>query len=236
MFFIAAPFGNYIKPKGTIPVLGTFTPYPRPGRFKQIVKTLRYDFRRGGWKNDIGLRNPGMVVGFHKWKHGEIISLAGMTEEEWNLVSQKVPEYMDIEINLSCPNINNTKYGINPILNFVGPLLDRKRTWTIAKLSPFITFGEIEHLCDLGIRQFHFSNTLPISKGGLSGKSLMPYNERLIQFTKRIAPMSTIIAGGGITCRDDVNFYSDCGADHHSLGTICFNPLALRRLIKENAI
>ena len=121
MFFIAAPFGNYIKPKGTIPVLGTFTPYPRPGIFKQIVKTLRYDFRREGWRNAIGLRNPGMEKGFYKWKIGNIISLAGMTEDEWNLVSQRVPEYMDIEINLSCPNINNTKYGINSILNFVAP-------------------------------------------------------------------------------------------------------------------
>ena len=236
MFFIAAPFGNYIKPKGTIPVLGTFTPYPRPGRFKQIVKTLRYDFRQGGWRNAIGLRNPGMEKGLQKWKRGEIVSLAGMTEEEWNLVSLWAPEYMDIEINLSCPNIDNTKYGIIPILNFVGPLLDRKRTWTIAKLSPLTKFGEIEHLCDLGIRQFHFSNTLPTSKGGLSGKSLMPYNERLIQFTKRISPMSTIIAGGGITCRDDVKVYSDSDANHHSLGTLCFNPLALRRLIKKNVI
>ena len=41
-YFIAAPFGNYLKFKNAISVKGTFTVNPRPGRFKQILKTLLF--------------------------------------------------------------------------------------------------------------------------------------------------------------------------------------------------
>ena len=49
MFFIAAPFGNYLKYENTISVSGTWTLKPRLGKIKQIIKTLRYTKR--GWVN-----------------------------------------------------------------------------------------------------------------------------------------------------------------------------------------
>ena len=63
MFFIAAPFGNYLKsnrPAGwdVLSVSGTWTLKPRPGRFKQILKTLRYT--KDGWVNKLGLKNQGI--------------------------------------------------------------------------------------------------------------------------------------------------------------------------------
>ena len=45
-FFIAAPFGNYIKHKNAISIRGSFTPKYRKGLLKQILKTLRYDFNK----------------------------------------------------------------------------------------------------------------------------------------------------------------------------------------------
>ena len=75
-FFIAAPFGNYIKPKGCIPVTGTFTLEPRGNRFWAIMKTLRYNKEVGGWTNKLGLPNPGIKVGLQKTnRKNEILSI-----------------------------------------------------------------------------------------------------------------------------------------------------------------
>ena len=62
-FFIAAPFGNYITHKNAINVRGSFTILRRPGLIKQLFRTLRYDFSKKGWKNELGLRNPGIKHG-----------------------------------------------------------------------------------------------------------------------------------------------------------------------------
>ena len=66
MFFISAPFGNFLQhstfARNAICVTGTFTLKPRPGRLKQILKTLRYVKSEAGWgwRNQLGLRNPGI--------------------------------------------------------------------------------------------------------------------------------------------------------------------------------
>jgi hypothetical protein len=41
MIFVAAPFGNYIKPKGTIPVCGTFTLHARGTDFSGVYEYLK---------------------------------------------------------------------------------------------------------------------------------------------------------------------------------------------------
>ena len=79
-YFIAAPFGNYLKFKNAISVKGTFTVNPRPGRLKQIVKTLRYVKTEAGWgwRNQLGLRNPGLFDGMFKTSYNEILSVAAI--------------------------------------------------------------------------------------------------------------------------------------------------------------
>ena len=42
---------------------------------------------------------------------------------------------------------------------------------------------------------------------------------------------SEIIAGGGISEKKDIEHYIELGADHISLGTVCFNPVKLGRLL-----
>ena len=44
-------------------------------------------------------------------------------------------------------------------------------------------------------------------------------------------PDIEVIAGGGIDSLKDIEYYKNIGADHISLGTVCFNPLKLRKLI-----
>ena len=62
-FFISAPFGNYVKPKGCISVTGTFTRNPQGNRLWSVLKTLRYNRKLGGWVNKLGLPNPGLLKG-----------------------------------------------------------------------------------------------------------------------------------------------------------------------------
>ena len=68
-YFISAPFGNFLQyssfAQGATCVTGTFTLKPRVGRFKQILKTLRYVPTEAGWawRNQLGLRNPGIFKG-----------------------------------------------------------------------------------------------------------------------------------------------------------------------------
>ena len=105
MLFISAPFGNYLKFENTISVIGTYTLHPRPGRLKQIIKTLRY-IRGEGWVNRLGLRNPGIESGLSKYKrYEEVLSIAGLNDNEWLQLLEAVPYNVDLELNLSCPNI-----------------------------------------------------------------------------------------------------------------------------------
>ena len=83
-YFISAPFGNYIKPEGTIPVTGTWTLKPRGNRFWAVVKTLRYSKEAGGWTNKLGLPNPGIDVGMRKTnRFTDILSIAEVNKGDF---------------------------------------------------------------------------------------------------------------------------------------------------------
>jgi dihydroorotate dehydrogenase len=222
--FISAPFGNYIKTKETISVTGSWTVQKRNGRIKQIVKTLRYTKR--GWVNKIGLRNPGLEYGLKHHKDNEVMSLAGINPNDWNIFSEQIPSNFDLEINLSCPNIES--HETSGIENFES----ENRKWFIGKISPLTTNEELdEYIEKFKFKQIHACNTLPIDRGGLSGRELIPYTEKFIKYIKKHYPSVEIIAGGGIQSKKDIENYLNLGADHISLGTICFNPLNLRKLL-----
>ena len=222
--FIAAPFGNYIKTKNTISVSGSWTVEKRTGRIVQIVKTLRYTKR--GWVNKIGLRNPGLTIGLPKHKTNEVFSIAGIEKDDWRLFAEKIPNDFNIEVNMSCPNID--AHYIDGIEDFEPDT----RNWYIGKISPLTTFHELdEYINKFRFKQIHACNTLPIDKGGLSGKELVPYTSKFVKQIKDSYPDIEVIAGGGIDSLKDIDYYKSIGADHVSLGTVCFNPLKLRKLI-----
>src|ERR1700692_1370127 len=106
MIYISPPFGIHFRPKhALLPVLGSFTALPRPGRTGQVLRTLRPV--RGGWRNAIGLRNPG--VGSLEYRPGVVYSLAGIADGDWErmhdtLAAKDWPQYV-LELNLSCPNV-----------------------------------------------------------------------------------------------------------------------------------
>ena len=91
------------------------------------------------------------------------------------------------------------------------------------------------HPNNQGFTHFHASNTLPTPKGARSGAILHTYTTQLIRTIKTLLPSATVIAGGGIFSHLDVREYHTAGADHFSLGTVCFNPLKLRRILNHYA-
>ena len=221
MFFIAAPFGNYLKYKNAISVSGTWTLNPRPGKIKQIIKTLRYTKR--GWVNKLGLRNSGIDFGL-KRKY-DILSIAAIDYNDWEELHKIIPEDSNVEINLGCPNIQpNMWTGFN---NFT----QDSKEWCIAKVPPTFTESQIDFVIDAGFKQIHACNTLPVDKGGLSGKEIIPHTIRILKYIKKKYPKVSVTAGGGITSKEDVNRYKDCGADHFSLGSVCFAPWKIKKII-----
>lgn len=226
--YISAPFGNYIRTKNTRSVVGSFTLERRTGLLRQIATTLRY--HNGAWYNALGLRNPGVEFGLKYYRRSEkdVLSLAAIQPGDWQKLNDIVPADIDVELNLSCPNIEhfqNYSEGAEVFLNS-----NRK---VIAKLSPLITYTDIEDLYNRGFRTFHACNTLPTENGGMSGKGLRIYVEQTIDFIQRIDPECEIIAGGGIQTTEDIVNYSNCGASSFALGTVCFNPVKLYKLLKD---
>ena len=222
-YYIAAPFGNYLHKPDMYSVMGTYTLQPRPGLLKQILKTLRYSFHYKGWVNKLGLRNPGIETAINKYYQNpsrRIISLYGFNKGEWETLA-KYTRGMKQELNLSCPNVENKFHNTGcPVELFPDAIL---------KMSPLTTEEEIVMYMERGVRRWHFSNTLPVSQGGLSGKTLMQYNRKLIKFTLSEDKRAKVIGGGGVTSMSDVRFYKDLGCIGVSLGSVCMLPFGLRR-------
>ena len=229
-YFISAPFGNYIKPKGTIPVTGTFTLNARGNRFWAVLKTLRYNSAQSGWVNRLGLPNPGIREGLKKISVNEVLSIAEIERGDFQRLNVLIPENQSIELNLSCPNLNK-KLSWESAKCFDS----EKREWCIAKLSPLTTPEELKFVVEfLGFTQLHFSNTLPTVQGGLSGPMLRGYTTELIELARsEYGDSVEIIAGGGVSDFGSVTNYLSNGADHVSIGSVCFNPFKLRKLLKS---
>ena len=92
MYFISAPFGNFLRFKNTISVAGTFTVKPRPGRIKQIIRTLRYVRTDAGWswRNKLGLRNPGLQKALQTINYDKILSIAAIDNTDWTTIFNSI--------------------------------------------------------------------------------------------------------------------------------------------------
>ena len=231
--FISAPFGNYIKPVECVPVTGTFTRNPRGNRLWSVLKTLRYNRKLGGWVNKLGLPNPGLRAGLERHIRGEVLSIAETKRGDFQKMNNIIPLNQSLEINFSCPNLGK-KLPLDGASIFTKV---KSRKWCIAKLSPLTDGDELEFVIEhLGFKQLHFSNTLPLpnNKGGLSGATLKPYTLELIELVReRWGDSVTVIAGGGVSDFSGVMEYLLAGANHVSIGSVCFNPFKLRKLLRS---
>ena len=234
-YFISAPFGNWIKPKGIIPVTGTWTLNPRGNILWAVMKTLRYNKEVGGWTNKLGLPNPGIAVGMRKTKPSEVLSIAEVERGDFHELEKWIPQDQSIELNLSCPNLEK-KLTWESATVFTKGTNFLKREWCIAKLSPLTTPEELKFIIErLGFTQLHFSNTLPFGDtGGISGPVLREFTVELIELCrKEWGDTIEIVAGGGVRDLGAVMEYFSAGADHISIGSACFNPFVFRKLLKS---
>ena len=197
----------------------------------QILKTLRYSLEKQAWINKIGLRNKGLdwaVEQYKQSKREQIISIAIMEKNDIPKILEKIPEDMNIELNVSCPNAE--KQMINQGLS---DFVNDKRKWCIIKVSPTTSLNTIDNYYQQGFRQFHCSNTLPTPKGGMSGHHLIPYNEKLIKYLKTNYKDIQVIGGGGIQTKHDIEIYKKFGADHFAMSTVFFCPYKSYKLLNS---
>ena len=234
MYFISAPFGNFLRFKNTISVAGTFTVKPRPGRIKQIIRTLRYVRTDAGWswRNKLGLRNPGLQAGMRSTNFKKILSVAAIDNTDWTTIFNSISKERNIELNVSCPNLES-HMDTTSWQDFDKFATKMNNEYCIVKIPPDATNKFIDRIVEMGYKQIHASNTLPTEQGGLSGKILMPYTLDIIRYIKLKYPYVEIIAGGGVTTKKDVKIYKDAGAAHISLGSICFPPWRISNLVNE---
>ena len=230
MIFIAAPFGNYLHFKNAISVHGTFTVVPRPGRLKAIIKTLRYT--KQGWRNKLGLRNPGLQTGMFNTSYNDLLSVAAIDPADWTKIQMSIGVERNIELNVSCPNLDSHD-DTTTWENFEKFPEKMRGNYCIVKIPPNSSETLIDKLVDMGYKQIHASNTLPTDKGGLSGKILFPYTCKIIRYIKNKYPHVEVIAGGGIGSANDAFKYIEEGADHISLGSVCFTPWRIKKIINE---
>ena len=228
MYFVSAPFGNYLQytnflsGKPIVSVTGTFTLKPRPGLAKQIIKTLRYT--KTGWRNKLGLRNPGIFEGIENTSSKSVMSIASLQPDDWKILYEIVPKDMNIELNISCPNVDE-----HP--NLTKSFAKDERKWCIVKVPPNITNKQLDKIVKLGYNQIHASNTVPTVKGGLSGDVIVPHTLRILEYIKSTHSHVEVIAGGGVKDKASADRYLDAGADHISLGTVCITPWRIKSIV-----
>lgn len=227
VLFISPPFGNYISLFGTISIRGSFTIEPREGRLRSL-RTIRYCPTHHGWINNIGLKNSGIKNNLKKTNKITSIAIINSSDiDQYHEIFKNVENVIDIEINISCPNVNKT-FNRGKLYK----LFDDRRRWNIIKLSPIDSSNVIDEYYNMGFRQFHCSNSLKLTNsiGSISGIILRPFVEKQIKYIKDKYPDCEIIAGGGIIDYKSYTHYKNLGAHHCSVSSLLFNPISFMLL------
>lgn len=191
-----------------------------------MIKTLRPI--EGGWVNQIGLRNPGVRA--VPWNTTDLFSIAPIDQNDiWEMV-RDIPESAMLEFNVNCPN--HQQDISNVVLDDIN-FYAKRQPFVSVKVGPTKDMSYLSHLLNRldAVKYFHCSNTIPSSRGGMSGPRLVSWNRYMIPFFVRNG--KTVIAGGGIYSSEQVKIYRDLGAAHFSLSTVFFTPWRIPGIIQE---
>ena len=235
---VSAPFGNYVQPEGFTPTVGTFTFARRRGRVRQILRTVRWYPGIGAWVNKIGLRNPGLSWYLDKAAAGKadpssaLVSIHGFSADEWSSLIQRAAAAcpLGVELNMSCPNVGSIDWPEGLFAEAVAAASSaadqpEDHPLVVVKLPPVNWELMADRAVEQGVRVFHCCNTLPVPRGGVSGKPLMPVALAVVRAMRaKFGDGVTLIGGGGITAAEDVAAYRDAGADHFAVGTKVMSP------------
>jgi dihydroorotate dehydrogenase (NAD+) catalytic subunit len=234
---------------------------PRAGR-----ATPRMAETPSGMLNSIGLQGPGIDAFIAKdipylveQKARIIVSIAGETVEEYSTLARKlrsVSGISAIEVNISCPNVENrglvfacdpeaSRRVIDGVRRTIGGELP-----IIAKLSPDVTdlVSIAKGVVDAGADALALINTvlgmvinidtmrphLGGKTGGLSGPAIRPIAVRAVYQVHAALPNTPIIGMGGVASGRDALEMILAGASGVSIGTASFgNPTAIMSIQSE---
>ena len=219
-----------------------------------------------GMLNSIGLQGPGIDAFIAKdipylleQKARIVVSIAGETVEEYSTLARKlrsVSGISAIEVNISCPNVENrglvfacdpeaSRRVIDGVRRTIGGELP-----IIAKLSPDVTdlVSIARGVVDAGADALALINTvlgmvinvdtmrphLGGKTGGLSGPAIRPIAVRAVYQVHAALPQVPILGMGGIASGKDALEMILAGASGVSIGTASFgNPTAIMKIQTE---
>ncbi|MCX6427561.1 MAG: dihydroorotate dehydrogenase [Actinobacteria bacterium] len=219
-----------------------------------------------GMLNSIGLQGPGIDAFLTKdvpWlvEAGArvIVSIAGETIDEYASLARRirsVPGLSAIEVNISCPNVENRGlvFACDPeasraVIDGVRKTLGGELP-IIAKLSPDVTdivaiargvieagadgVALINTLLGMVINTQTMRPHLAGKTGGLSGPAIRPVAVRAIYQVHQALPKVPILGMGGVRSGRDAFELVLAGASGISVGTATFgNPTALIDIQKQ---
>ena len=197
--------------------------------------------------NSIGLANPGIrgmleekAPVWASWRVPVIMSIAGESVEEFGTmasIAEGTPGVAGLELNLSCPNVDNGAY-FSHVPEVARETVGRVKAETslpvIAKLSPNVPdiVRIAEAVTNAGADAITICNTIPAmsidldtgkptlgtAMGGLSGPGLRPVALALV-YTASQAVEIPIIGSGGIFSSDHALEFILAGATAVQVGT-----------------
>ncbi|MDP1711313.1 MAG: dihydroorotate dehydrogenase [Candidatus Nanopelagicaceae bacterium] len=233
----------------------------RPGR-----PTPRMAETPSGMLNSIGLQGPGIDAFLENdvpWLISQnariVISIAGENVEEYSILARRlrsVPGIAAVEVNISCPNVENRGlvFACDPdasraVVDGVRRTLGGELP-IIVKLSPDVTdITEIARgVVSAGADALSLINTLlgmvintetmrphlAGKTGGLSGPAIRPIAVRAVYQVHQALPKIPILGMGGVRTGRDALELILAGASGVSVGTATFsNPRAVLNVQNE---
>jgi dihydroorotate dehydrogenase (NAD+) catalytic subunit len=225
-----------------------------------------------GMLNSIGLQGPGIdsfiehdLAWLNERGARTIVSIAGGSVEEFGKLASKLrmtPGIDAIEVNISCPNVENRNQVFACDPNLAANVIQAVRRSTdprmpiMAKLSPDVT--DIVEIADAVVRAgatgVSVINTLlgmvintetmrphlAGVTGGLSGPAIRPVAVRCVWQIREAFPDLPILGMGGVrTGRDALEFIL-AGANAVSVGTVVFHdpssPMRIHNELEQELI
>ena len=208
-----------------------------------------------GMINSIGLQNIGLAAILRDvapvwatWRVPVVVNIAGETVADYAELARRldgVPGVSGIEVNISCPNVEDgLEFGTDPRAAAEVTNAVRRRTTlpVIVKLTPNTSdiVAVARAVVDAGADALTLINTFPAmaidieshrpalgwGSGGLSGPALKPIAVRMVYLVAAAVDVP-IIGCGGVTTGEDAVEYLMAGASAVQVGTATFrNPRA----------
>jgi dihydroorotate dehydrogenase (NAD+) catalytic subunit len=231
-------------------VTKTVTPLPREGN--PPIRIAETDV---GMLNSIGLANPGRerflaetlprlrTLGVPLW-----VSVGGFAAHEYAETCARL-EDVTIELNLSCPNVDEAPESAAEIVGTCRTATDLP---LFAKLSPALPsvpevalaveaagadgLSLVNTIRGLALDRATLRPRLGTAVGGLSGPALKPVALAAVYACRRVTDLPIVGMGGVFTGSDALDLIA-VGATHVALGTVLFtdneSPARVRRELAD---